>query len=315
MDAVTDLGRDFGSKLALTLALVAALALLRWGIGAVAERALRGRPEARLRFWTWQLLSLAFAAALIAIGVRVWFPDVRRLGVFLGLLSAGLAFALQKVITSFAAYCIILRSRTFRVGDRVFFGGVRGEVIALGFMQTTIMEMGQTPGEQGDAPSIWVNSRQFTGRIVTVTNDRIFEQAVYNYTRDFRYIWDEIRLPVAYRDDRGRAEAILRDVGDRLTRDIAARAHADLQRLRDRYATLEADTGAQTYWRLTDNWLEITLRYLAPVEQSRALKDHMSREILTALDEARIGIASATFEIVGLPKIDTHVEVDGHATP
>jgi small-conductance mechanosensitive channel len=313
MDTIAHLGAgsDHGSKALFTLALIAGLAVLRWLAGTFVERVLRTRENPHVRFWAWQLLSLATLVGMAAIVAAVWLPDVARLGTFLGLLSAGLAFALQKVITSFAAYVIILRNRLFTTGDRVFFGGVRGEVIALGFMQTTIMEMGQAPGEQNDAPAVWVNSRQFTGRIVTVTNDRIFENALFNYTRDFPYIWDEIRLPVAYRDDRARVEAILRDVAAPHTAKVAARARADLQRLRERYATLDADTEAQIYYRLTDNWLELTLRFLAPIEQTRRLKDAMSRDILRALDEARIGIASATFEIVGLPKIDTHVEVNG----
>ena len=33
------------------------------------------------------------------------------------------------------------------------------------------------------------------------------------------------------------------------------------------------------------------------------MKDAMSRESSTALDEAGIGIASATFEITGLPEV------------
>ena len=65
-------------------------------------------------------------------------------------------------------------------------------------MQTQIMEMGQSPQEQADAPAMWVHSRQFTGRIVTVTNDKVFDEPVYNYTHEFPYIWDEISLPVAY---------------------------------------------------------------------------------------------------------------------
>lgn len=59
-------------------------------------------------------------------------------------------------------------------------GGVRGDVIALDLVQTTIMEMGQPPGEQGDAPSMWVRARQYTGRIVIITNDKIFDEPVYN---------------------------------------------------------------------------------------------------------------------------------------
>ena len=64
-------------------------------------------------------------------------------------------------------------------------GGVRGDVVRLGFLKTTIMEMGQPPSVSGADPAVWVNSRQYTGRLVTVTNGAIFNEPVYNYTRDF----------------------------------------------------------------------------------------------------------------------------------
>jgi small-conductance mechanosensitive channel len=85
-------------------------------------------------------------------------------------------------------------------------GGVRGDVIALSFMQTTILEMGQPPPVQSDSPAMWVRSRQYTGRIVTVSNSKVFDEPVYNYTREFPFIWDEIVLPIRYQDDRARIE-------------------------------------------------------------------------------------------------------------
>jgi small-conductance mechanosensitive channel len=72
----------------------------------------------------------------------------------MGLVTAGLAFALQKVVTAVAGYLVILRGRTFNLGDRITMGGVRGDVIALGFIQTTIMEMGQPPPVQNAEPAI-----------------------------------------------------------------------------------------------------------------------------------------------------------------
>ena len=59
----------------------------------------------------------------------------------------------------------------------------------------------------------------------------------------------------------------------------------------------------QTYWRITDNWLEITVRFLAPDHGIRRIKDRISRDILAALDEAKIGIASGTYAIVEVPPI------------
>ena len=54
-------------------------------------------------------------------------------------------------------------------------------------------------------------ARQYSGRIVTVTNAKIFDEPVYNYTRDFPYLWEELRLPIPYSADRARARAAYRD--------------------------------------------------------------------------------------------------------
>src|SRR5438270_6211174 len=129
----------------------------------------------------------------------------------MGLFSAGLAFALQKVVTSVAAYFVLLRGKTFNVGERIKMGGVRGDVINLGFIQTTIMEMGEPPAVQSEDPGMWVAARQYTGRIVTVTNDKIFDTPVYNYSRDFPFIWEELHVGISYNADRNRAEQILLD--------------------------------------------------------------------------------------------------------
>ena len=133
-----------------------------------------------------------------------------------------------------------------------------------------------------------------------MTNDKIFDEPVYNYTHHFPYIWEEIRLPVHYGDDRARAEEILLK---------AAREHALTQGSipEDRLAELDRlyglkhlDIEPRVFWRITDNWLELGLRFLTPDHGTRAIKDAMSRDIMAALDEAGIGIASATYEITSV---------------
>ncbi len=57
------------------------------------------------------------------------------------------------------------------------------------------------------------------------------------------------------------------------------------------------------YRRLNDNRLELTVRFLTDVYGVGDVKDEMSREVLGQLDEAGIGLASATFEVVGLPPL------------
>jgi small-conductance mechanosensitive channel len=211
------LTEENGTKLLLTAVLVAVLLVLRRLGRGVSRLVLRDVRNERARFWTRQAINLAVALLLLLGVLSIWFDDPTRLATGIGLVTAGLAFALQKVITALAGYLVILRGDTFNVGDRITMGGVRGDVIALGFVRTTIMEMGQPPAVQLAEPAQWVRSRQYTGRVVTVTNDKVFDEAVYNYTRDFPYLWEEMTLPIRYTDDRARAEEILLDAARRHT--------------------------------------------------------------------------------------------------
>ncbi|WP_328291854.1 mechanosensitive ion channel family protein [Kineococcus sp. NBC_00420] len=293
-----------GVKVLFTLALIVVVVALQAAARAVLRRMLGGQVADPRRFWARQGLQVITAVVLVLGVVSIWITPETDVSTGVGLISAGLAFALQQVILSLAAYAVILRGDTFGVGDRIVLGGVRGDVVRLGFLKTTIMEMGQPPAVAGADPATWVHSRQYTGRVVTVTNAVIFEEPVYNYTRDFPYLWEEIALPVSYDADRHRAESILLD---------AARTHAvvddpdaerALARMRTRYAMADAALAPAVYWRITDNWLELSLRFLVHHRGVREVKDAITRQVLGGLDEAGIGIASATYDVVGLPPVE-----------
>ena len=192
-------------KLLLSAAVLAAIWVLRRLVRGGLKLVVPGQGARAIvaRFWGHQVINIGSFAFVVFTLASIWFEDPARLATALGLVGAGLAFALQRVIAAFAGYVVILNSGLFGIGDRINMGGVRGDVLRLGFMQTTLMEMGVAPGSDA-GPSVWVKSRQFTGRIVTVSNAKIFEDPVYNYTRDFPYIWEELHLPVRYGDDRQR---------------------------------------------------------------------------------------------------------------
>ena len=297
------INEESGQKLLLTLVTL----LLMLGLRAAtvgAARLLTGRKaNERVIFWTRQGASLAAAVIMAVVTLSIWFDDPARLATALGIFGAGLAFALQRVVTAFAGYIVILRGNTFTVGDRITMGGVRGDVIALTFMQTKIMEMGQPPAVQGADPAMWIRSRQFTGRIVTVTNDKVFSEPVYNYTREFPFIWEEVVIPVPYRADHDRAERIVIEAVQRHATPMDAESEAVRRALELRYFIELDDTIPRVFYRLTDNWLEMTVRFVVHDHRMRTVKDAIAREILTDFSRAGIDIASATYEIVGLPPV------------
>lgn len=88
-------------------------------------------------------------------------------------------------MAAIARYIVILCGEMFTVGDRITLGGVRGDVIGIRLTQTTIMEMGQLSAVQHADPTMWVRSRQDTGRLVNVSNAQVFSEPVYNYSREF----------------------------------------------------------------------------------------------------------------------------------
>jgi small-conductance mechanosensitive channel len=293
-----------GLKLLLTLIFVVAISLLAKLLRAVLGRVARGDRWPKARFWGHQAVMILSTLVLLIGIISIWFDDPTRLATALGLITAGLAFALQRVITAFAGYLVILRGRTFNVGDRIVMGGVRGDVIGLGLMQTTIMEMGQPPAVQNADPAMWIKARQYTGRIVTVSNAKIFDEPVYNYSREFSFLFEELTTPIKYSADRARAETILLDVAWKHTSEYLHLSEADGQELQRRYFMHRPTFEPRVYWRMTDNWLELTVRFVARDHGIRELKDAMTRDILAAYDEAGIEIASATFEVVGAPPLE-----------
>lgn len=274
---------ETGRKLLLSILFVAGLTLAVRLVDAAARRVLPGEERRHTRFWVRQATRLAAAALGLLLLLSIWFGNPARLATGVGLVTAGLAVALQRVVTAFAAYFVILRGGLFRVGDRI--------------------EMGQPPPVQSDEPAIWVQARQFTGRIVTTTNDKIFDQPVYNYTRDFPNIWEELHLPVPYQADRARAERIVLDTARRHAVSLDEIGAARLERLQRVYFVERTELEPRVYWHLTDNWLELNVRFLTHEHGVRQVKDAISREILRGFDDAGIEVASSTYDIVGFPPV------------
>jgi small-conductance mechanosensitive channel len=293
------------ATLPLRFAVTAAVSAAAWILSRVVRAAGEGSGgSVRARFWFHQLTRLTLTVVWFAAVLWIWVRDTSRAGTIAAILTAGLTVALQKVITSFAGYFSILRGNTFSVGDRITMGGVRGDVVSLTYLRTTIMEMGQPPSVQSEEPVMWVEGRQYTGRIVTITNDKVFDTPVYNYTREFPFVWEEIRVPVRHEDPWREVEALLLELVKKHSAEIMAAAEATLPVLLDRFALFEKpDVAPHTFVRLTDNWVEVTVRFIARDHGVRELKSTITRDILDRLKQANIPIGSTTFEVVGVPEL------------
>ncbi|MBT8382782.1 MAG: mechanosensitive ion channel family protein, partial [Ignavibacteria bacterium] len=133
--------------------------------------------------------SISFFGYLVAIFIlTIIFSDkLGGLTVAFGVAGAGIAFALQEVIASFAGWFAISFAKFYKPGDRVQLGGIKGDIIDIGILRTTLMEVGQ-----------WVNGDLYNGRVVRIANSFVFKEPVFNYSGEFPFLWDEITIPVKY---------------------------------------------------------------------------------------------------------------------
>ena len=293
-----------GTKLLYTLVFFAGLFVLRWIARQIVRLALRGRSHTSARFWARQGVNLA-TAVFVALGlVSIWFDNGLHAAAALGVLTAGAAFALQKAITSLAGYFLILRGDIFTVGDRIVMGGVRGDVIGLGFLRTTILEMGQPTGDKDDEVHTWVDGRQYTGRVVTVTNAAVFDDPVFNYSREFTFLWEELAVQITHDSDHELAERILLDAALEHSKDRAALGTEALQKMRRRFYVPNADLEPAVFYKLNSSWVELAVRFIVPTHGIRVVKSAIAKEVLEQFQANGIVFApSTTVGITDLPAV------------
>jgi small-conductance mechanosensitive channel len=230
-----------------------------------------------------------FLAAIIALAV-VWRSLAGSVGVILGFAAAGIAFAMQEVIGAIAGWFNITSGRIYRVGDRVELGGVRGDVIDVTLLRTKMLEIGSAEDDKS-----WVKGRQHTGRIVAVSNKATFTTPVYNFSAIFEFIWEELTVPIAYRSDWHEAENIIKEEAVQASASEGARAA--ISAMERRYPIPHAEVEPRVFVRATDNWMELSARFVVPVREARTAKDAMMRRIRERLDSAGVEIASETEEV------------------
>jgi small-conductance mechanosensitive channel len=234
-----------------------------------------------------------FVVFLIAAAV-LWRPFAGRVGVVLGLAAAGIAFAMQEVIGALAGWASILTGRQFRVGDRIQMGGVRGDVLDITPLRTKVLEIGS-----GTDNTAWVRGRQYTGRVVSISNKAVFSEPVFNSSAALDHLWEELVLPIRYDDDWRRAEEILREAAERASSSTGARAA--IAEMRRRYPVGRTEVEPRVFVRATDNWIELSARFVVPVRRARAVKDDVTRHVLDRLAEEGITLASTTQDVTVRP--------------
>ncbi|HEY0547264.1 MAG TPA: mechanosensitive ion channel family protein [Pyrinomonadaceae bacterium] len=240
------------------------------------------------RYNLTRILNLLIGLVIIFIILSVLFANWYTAVVSLGLISIILGFALQTPITSFIGWVYILVKTPYRVGDRIRIGEATGDVIDVGYLDTTLWEFG---GE-------YLSTDHPSGRVIKFPNSKVLNTSVYNYSWPlFPYIWNEIKFQVAYDSDLEFVAETMRvaaeeEIGEAMIervktyRELLAQTPVDQLEVREHPAVL---------FRVSENtWIEAIVRYLVEPRQAGRVKTRLIKKMLERMNAAP--------ERVGFPK-------------
>lgn len=252
----------------------------------VARRVTRPISDEVKRHKTRRTIAyLAQAIALVIIAVA-W-AGTLNIQLWIGLLSVGLALALQNAILCLAGWAYVTLRRPYDIGDRIQAGTLIGDVIDVRLFHTYLLEVGN-----------WVDADQSTGRVVHLPNSVVFTQPIQNYTQGFPYIWHEIPILLTFESDWRRAKAILEALVQEESRDMSPQVARLIGRMKRNYPIRYEHLSPIVYTRIKDSGVLLTIRYLTEARKRRETAAELHELILDAFAaEPHVEFAYPTYRM------------------
>lgn len=218
-------------------------------------------------------MSVLIGLIVITSVFTNWYTTLLSLGV----VSLILGIALQNPIASFFAWVYILLRRPYSVGDRVKIGNATGDVIDVGYFDTTLWEFN---GDylSGDHPS---------GRVIRFANLKVFSEYIFNYSWPlFPYIWNELKFYVAYESDldfvsETARQVVQTEIGEQMQERVAQFRELLCETPVDQLTVNDAPS---VMMRAHENtWIEVIVRYLVEPRESGRVRNRLFSQVMRSL--------------------------------
>ena len=218
--------------------------------------------------WSKVSAYIVFGASVFIIG-SIWLQGFRSISTYLGIVSAGLAIALQAPLTNLAGWIFIMWRRPFAVGDRIQVGELRGDVIDQTIFIFSVLEIGN-----------WVDAEQSTGRVVHVPNGKVFTDPVSNYEEGFKYIWNELGVRVTFDSDWEKAKSLLTEIAKRHDKELSEAAQEEIRLTAGKMMIYLSKLTPIVYTAVREWGVSLTVRYLCDPRNRRGSEQEIWEDIL-----------------------------------
>jgi len=210
----------------------------------------------------------------LVILLIVWIKHI-DFGIFFSIIGAGVVISLADFILSFVGWLYIVTRKPFEVGERVQIGSVKGDVIDIRGFFVTLLEIGE-----------WVEAEQSTGRIVNIPNNFIFRNPVYNYSKGFNFIWNEIKILITFESNYGKASDICLKYLNEFHNTWAHDLDKKMRHAQNYYAVYYRRFTPIVYKEVSESGIRLSLRYLVEPRRRRFSENFLYEKILVEFTQA-----------------------------
>lgn len=269
--------------LALRIALLLAMLAAVFAAAELWRRAVfRYVREPRRRYQLLLVRKIVLWSLVVAIIGFTFATEVGSLATFAGLITAGLAVAMQSVLVSIVGYFFLIGKYGIRVGDRIQIGAVTGEVIELGLVRLHLMELS---GQGPLGP---------TGRVVAFANSIVFQTSggIFKQIPGVNIAWHEMTLALAAGSDYTAVKEQLVEAANHVLKDYRedfARQTKEMQKTTS--SSSGGDVQPQVQLRFSASSVEALVRYPVHLQRAAEIDERISRELLNVVTRAGAGTA------------------------
>ncbi len=250
------------------------IALVVIGLYVLISRAVLPRRYSKEELFLARRLGRYGVTLLIVVVAAVYLiEDLTLLATTLGLVSAAIVISVQDVFASFFGWFAIMFGRKLTIGDRLEIDGVRGDVLDVQILRTTLTEVNN-----------WLGVDQPTGRVLFIPNSFIFKSKIFNFSHGHPYIWGKIDVTVTFGTPSASANALFTKVLQEETEQDFAAAKAAATVMERRYGVEDAEYRPKIYTRIADSGVMFNLIYVCHYRNSSTTRNRINRRLIAELE-------------------------------
>lgn len=275
-------GRDTGiNKEYIHLTILTILAVLFFDLIKLATRKIYSQLPVsdKKKYFRNRKIKISLTIICWLVVILIWKEQIKSLITLISFVSAAVTIALREIIFNFFAGIYINAKKIFEIEDRIEIKGIKGDVITMHSLGFEMLEIAD--GNEYE---------QSTGKIVHIPNSAVFSEPTKNFTKAFKYIWDEIKINIELDSDVEETKSYIYNIlkNIEILKEIPEKMENQVDDVTVQYRIYYNKLEPIIYTRINESHIELSLRYLVHPKKIRIVQNEIYLKVLEEYNKGNI---------------------------